>query len=89
MPHINVTNLSEHDQGFEVHGSNNNNKNITLKAGQITSLPAADGTSGAIVVLQDGHEGGQAEITKDSFEDKLNLLFLVLFPLKKRKRGER
>lgn len=67
--YINIHNMSGHDQEFEVHGWNNN-KNITVKANSTAVIPAPDKTSGAIIALHDGHEGEQAEITKDGFEGK-------------------
>ncbi|MCJ1280429.1 hypothetical protein MMC21_008257 [Puttea exsequens] len=66
MHFINVHNKSNHAQEFEVHGFNNN-KNIVIKPGATTVLSAADHQSGAIIALHDGHEGEQAEITKDGF----------------------
>lgn len=63
---INITNLSGHDQEFEVHGWNNN-QNMTVLAGQTSLISAADGSSGAIIALHYGFEGEQAEITKDGF----------------------
>ena len=66
MHYINVHNKSDHNQEFEVHGFNNN-QNIVVKAGAITVLAAPDHQSGAIIALHDGHEGEQAEITKDGF----------------------
>ena len=73
MHNINVTNLSGHNQEFEVHGWNDN-RNITVHAGQTISIPAGDGTSGAIIALHDGHEGEQAEITKKGFGGKKDSL---------------
>jgi len=73
MHNIYVTNLSDHDQEFEIHGwnnNNNNNNNITVNPGTTATLEAEDGTSGAIIALHDGHEGEQAEITKDGFGGK-------------------
>ena len=67
MHSINIHNKSDHDQEFEVHGFNDN-KNIVVKPGSTTVLQAADKASGAIIALHDGHEGEQAEITKDGFE---------------------
>jgi hypothetical protein len=67
--YINIHNKSGHDQEFEVHGWNSN-KNITVKANSTAVIPAPDKTSGAIIALHDGHEGEQAEITKDGFEGK-------------------
>ncbi|CAF9941869.1 MAG: hypothetical protein HETSPECPRED_004258 [Heterodermia speciosa] len=66
MHYINIHNKSDHDQEFEVHGFNGG-KNINVKPHATTVLPAADGQSGAIIALHDGHEGEQAEITKDGF----------------------
>ena len=66
MHYINVHNKSNHEQEFEVHGFNNN-KNIVIRPGATTVLPAADHESGAIIALHEGHEGEQAEITKDGF----------------------
>jgi hypothetical protein len=65
--YINIHNKSDHDQTFEIHGWNNN-KNMTVKANTTAVIPAADHSSGAIIALHDGHEGEQAEITKDGFE---------------------
>lgn len=67
--HINIHNKSAHAQVFEVHGWNNN-ANITVKAGAVAAIQAKDGTSGAIIAVHDGHEGEQAEITKDGFGGK-------------------
>lgn len=64
-----VTNLSGHDQEFEVHGWNNN-QNITVGPGQTFTINAPDGSSGAIIALHDGHEGEQAEITKNGWGGK-------------------
>ncbi|KAL8840883.1 MAG: hypothetical protein Q9170_001147 [Blastenia crenularia] len=61
-----VQNLSGHDQEFEVHGWNNN-QNMVVGAGQTSTINAPDGSSGAIIALHDGHEGEQAEITKNGF----------------------
>jgi len=63
---IHIHNKSAHDQTFEVHGWHNN-QNITVKGGDITLIPAPDGSSGAIIALHEGHEGEQAEITKNGF----------------------
>ncbi|KAF4632194.1 hypothetical protein G7Y89_g5933 [Cudoniella acicularis] len=63
---INIHNKSGHPQEFEVHGWNGN-KNITVNAGATSVIAAPDKTSGAIIALHDGHEGEQAEITKDGF----------------------
>ncbi|MCJ1280989.1 hypothetical protein MMC26_000307 [Xylographa opegraphella] len=63
---INITNLSGHDQEFEVHGWNNSS-NLTVQAGATVSIEANDGSSGAIIALHEGHEGEQAEITKCGF----------------------
>ncbi|KAL8786273.1 MAG: hypothetical protein Q9213_002868 [Squamulea squamosa] len=63
---ISVTNLSGHDQEFEIHGWNNN-QNMTVGAGQTQNINAPDGSSGAIIALHDGHEGEQAEITKNGW----------------------
>ncbi len=69
MHYINIHNKSDHDQGFEVHGFNGG-KNIVVKPQATTVIPAADGQSGAVIALHDGHEGEQAEITKDGFKGK-------------------
>ncbi|KAL8741465.1 MAG: hypothetical protein Q9190_005929 [Brigantiaea leucoxantha] len=61
-----VTNLSNHEQEFEVHGWNNNT-NIMVQPNSACLIPAPDGSSGAIIALHDGHEGEQAEITKNGF----------------------
>ncbi len=66
MHNINITNLSDHDQEFEAHGWNNNS-NITVQAHTTAVIQAEDGSSGAIIALHDGHEGEQAEITKNGF----------------------
>jgi len=66
MHNINITNLSDHDQEFEVHGWNNNS-NMTVQAHTTAVIQAEDGSSGAIIALHDGHEGEQAEITKNGF----------------------
>lgn len=63
---IKITNLANHDQEFEIHGWNNNN-NMTVQASTTAEIQAEDGTSGAIIALHDGHEGEQAEITKNGF----------------------
>ncbi|KAL8865793.1 MAG: hypothetical protein Q9174_006691, partial [Haloplaca sp. 1 TL-2023] len=62
MPKIFLTNKSGHPQTFEVHGWNGN-KNITVPPHHMSTIPAGDKTSGAIIALHDGHEGEQAEIT--------------------------
>lgn len=72
---IYVTNLSGHDQEFEVHGWNNN-QNITVGAGQTWTINAPDGSSGAIIAVHDGHEGEQAEITKNGWGGR----FITLRP---------
>lgn len=59
-----VRNMSGKPQEFEVHGWNNN-KNITVGAHGESKISAPDGSSGAIIALHDGHEGEQAEITKN------------------------
>jgi hypothetical protein len=61
-----VHNKSGHDQEFEVHGWNNNH-NMVVKARSTAKISAKDGSSGAIIALHGGHEGEQAEITKDGF----------------------
>ena len=66
MHYINVHNKSNHDQEFEVHGWNDN-KNITVKPHATVVLHAEDRSSGAVIALHDGHEGEQAEITKDGY----------------------
>jgi hypothetical protein len=65
--YVNIHNKSDHDQTFEIHGWNDN-KNMTVKANTTAIIPVADHSSGAIIALHDGHEGEQAEITKDGFE---------------------
>ena len=69
MHSINIHNKSSHDQTFEVHGWNNN-QNITVKAGQTSTISAPDGSLGAIIALYDGHEGQQVEITKNGYGGK-------------------
>ena len=59
-----VKNMSGHDQEFEVHGWNGN-KNLNVKAHTTAKVAAPDGSSGAIIALHQGHEGEQAEITKN------------------------
>lgn len=68
---INIHNKSGHPQEFEVHGWNNN-QNITVQPWQTVQFQAADGSSGAIIALHDGHEGEQAEITKCGFGGTLS-----------------
>ncbi|KAL9109979.1 MAG: hypothetical protein Q9227_005502 [Pyrenula ochraceoflavens] len=69
MPHqIHIHNYSSHDQQFEHHG--NNGKvfpNLIVHAHGAISIPAADGDSGALIALHDGHEGEQVEYTKAGF----------------------
>ena len=60
---IYISNLSKHDQTFEVHGWNDN-KNLTVNGGKTAIIRAPDHSSGAIIAVHDGHEGEQAEITK-------------------------
>lgn len=69
MHYMNIHNKSGHDQEFEVHGFNDN-KNIVVKSGAAAVFAAPDKASGAIIALHDGHEGEQAEITKDGFGGK-------------------
>jgi len=66
MHNINITNLSDHDHKFEVHGWNNKS-NMTVQAHTTAAIQTEDGTSGAIIALHDGHEGEQAETTKNGF----------------------
>ena len=61
-----ISNLSNHDQEFEIHGWNNN-QNMVVPANSTNTIQANDGSSGAIIALHDGFEGEQAEITKDGF----------------------
>ena len=70
MHYINIHNKSDHDQEFEIH-SWNGNKNITVKPYATAVLHAEDKTTGAIIALHEGHEGEQAEITKDGFGGKI------------------
>ena len=72
MHFINVHNKSNHDQTFEVHGFNNN-RNLTVKPGATAVFDAPDGASGAVIALHDGHEGEQAEITKNGFGGRIQL----------------
>lgn len=72
MHYINIHNKSNHDQTFEVHGYNNN-KNITVARGTTAVIQADDHQSGAIIALHDGHEGEQAEISKDGFGSRFGL----------------
>ena len=66
-----ITNLSGQDQEFEIHGWNDN-RNMTVRAHSTNTLDAKDGSSGAIIALHDGHEGEQAEITKNGFGGTCN-----------------
>lgn len=77
-----VENKSSHPQTFEVHGWNNN-KNIVVNPRSTHMINAPNGSSGAIIALHDGHEGEQAEITKNGFGGKLVPLrcFSLLFQL--------
>lgn len=61
-----VHNKSDHNQEFEVHGWNNN-QNINVGPHSTVNIDAPDGSSGAIIALHDGHEGEQAEITKNGW----------------------
>ena len=70
MHYINIHNKSGHDQEFEVHGWNGN-RNIMVKPNATAVLHAEDKSSGAIIALHEGHEGEQAEITKDGFGGKI------------------
>ena len=63
---ITIHNKSGHAQEFEIHGWNNN-QNMTVEANSTSDIQAPDGSSGAIIALHDGHEGEQAEITKNGF----------------------
>ncbi|KAF7505127.1 hypothetical protein GJ744_001267 [Endocarpon pusillum] len=65
-----VHNKSSHPQTFEVHGWKNN-QNITVEPRSTHTINAPNGSSGAIIALHDGHEGEQAEITKNGFGGKL------------------
>jgi len=76
MHYINVHNKSDHDQEFEVHGFNDN-QNLVVKPGTTTVFPAAGKVLGAIIVLHDGHEGEQAEITEDGYMGMLGHSFCV------------
>lgn len=66
MHTVHIHNVSGHDQTFEVHGWHNN-ENITVKANSTYDLKVDDSkqTSAAIIALHGGHEGEQAEITKN------------------------
>ncbi|KAK6341555.1 hypothetical protein TWF696_008627 [Orbilia brochopaga] len=64
--HINVCNLSDHPQRFEVHGWNDD-KDLVVKPHHTAKIAAADGTSGAIIAIHGGQEGEQAEITKAGY----------------------
>jgi len=47
-----------------------------IVAAALTSTVSANGgSSEAIVVLHDAHEGGQAEITKNGFDGELIIIF--------------
>lgn len=69
MHNIIIQNHSDGAQEFEVHGYNNNH-NVTVAPHGSSRIPAPDHTSGAIIALHDGHEGEQAEITKDGWQGK-------------------
>ena len=69
MHTVTIHNRGHNKQEFEIHGYNDN-KNVTVGGGQKFSFQAADGTSGAVIALHDGHEGEQAEITKSGFGGK-------------------
>ena len=73
MHHIHIQNKSNHEQDFQIHGFNNN-KNLKVIPGGTAVINAPDKASGAIIALHDGHEGEQAEITKDGFGGKLSNL---------------
>lgn len=66
MHFINVHNNSDHDQKFEVHGFNDS-KSIVVQPHATAVISAGDKQSGAIIAIHEGHEGEQAEITKDGF----------------------
>ncbi|MCJ1356524.1 MAG: hypothetical protein MMC33_006519 [Icmadophila ericetorum] len=66
MPNINITNLSNHPQEFEVHGWNDN-RNITVKPHSTSVIHSEPKKSGAIIAVHEGHEGEQAEITFDGY----------------------
>lgn len=70
MHTITIHNKANHTQEFEVHGYNGN-KNIKVASNASVVLQAPDHTSGAIIALHDGHEGEQAEITKDGWQGTL------------------
>jgi hypothetical protein len=59
-----IHNKSGHPQEFEIHGWNNN-RNMVVAPHSTSTLSARDGSSGAIIALHNGHEGEQAEITKN------------------------
>jgi hypothetical protein len=67
-----IHNKSGHRQEFEIHGWNNNH-NMVVAPHSTSTLSAKDGSSGAIIALHDGHEGEQAEITKNGFGGELIL----------------
>ena len=69
MPQIKISNKSDHDQEFEVHGWNDN-KNIIVKPHSSSVINAGDKSSGAIITLHQGHEGEQVEITFDAANGK-------------------
>ena len=73
---IYISNLSNHDQIFEVHGWNDN-KNLTVNGGKTTIVRAPDHSSGAIIAVHDGHEGEQAEITKGGGEKPGTLVLKI------------
>ncbi|KAL9620732.1 MAG: hypothetical protein Q9160_004745 [Pyrenula sp. 1 TL-2023] len=65
---INIHNYSNHDQEFECHsGKDWIQKNVVVHAQSALSLPARDGSSGAIIAVHEGHEGEQVEFTKSGF----------------------
>lgn len=61
-----VRNMAGRDQRFQVHGWNNN-QDIVVKARSEHKFQAADGSSGAVIAVYDGHVAEQAEITKNGF----------------------
>ena len=68
MTVIHLTNVSDHDQTFEVHGWNDNH-DLTVRAHHTAMISSPDHQtkSGAIISKYGAHEGEQAEITFNAF----------------------
>lgn len=66
---IYITNLSYHDQEFEMNGFNEN-QNIIVSAGRTSVINTAEGSTGAIIALHNGVRCEQAEINRDGADGK-------------------